>query len=43
METTLDILNERIYKKVLKSDSFVPDYMRVSISNRLATSSINWA
>lgn len=43
METTLEILNERIYKNVLTSDKFIPDYMRIMLSNRLATSATSWA
>jgi hypothetical protein len=42
METTLEILNERIYKNVLRSDKFIPDYMRIILSNRLATSTSSW-
>lgn len=43
METTLEIMNERIYKNVLQSDKFIPDYMRIMLSNRLATSAPSWS
>jgi len=41
-ETTLEILNEELYKKVAKVDSYIPDFMRIVSSNRLSKSGSDW-
>jgi len=42
METTLEILNEDLYDNVLPVDKYIPDFMRVMISNRFATDAKSW-
>lgn len=42
METTIEILNENMYSYVAKEDKYIPDYMRVVISNRLARNAPEW-
>jgi len=42
METTLEILNERLYSKVLPSSSYIPDFMRILISNRNSNDGKTW-
>jgi len=34
METTLEILNEQVYNKILDADKYVPDFFRLLIANR---------
>jgi len=42
METTLEILDERVQSKILTADEYVPDFFRLLAANRLATSGKNW-
>jgi hypothetical protein len=42
METTIDILNDQVYTKVMKADKYLPDYMRINIANRMANAADNW-
>lgn len=41
-ETTLEILNENSYSLVAREDKYIPDYMRIVISNRMANSATEW-
>lgn len=41
-ETTLLILNDTLFPLIFQSLSFVPDYMRIIASNRLANSAPDW-
>jgi hypothetical protein len=42
METTLEILNENVYDKILKADEYIPDFFRLLTANRLAVSGKTW-
>lgn len=41
-ETTLEILNENAYSLVAREDKYIPDYMRIIISNRMSNSASEW-
>lgn len=41
-ETTLEVLQEMIYKDILSTKDYVPDFMRVMQANRMAISGISW-
>lgn len=42
METTLEILNENVYNKILSADEYIPDFFRLLTANRLAVSGKTW-
>lgn len=41
-ETTLEVLQETIYKSILDIKHYIPDFMRVLQANRMATSAVSW-
>jgi len=43
LETTLEMIDQTIYEKdVLEPNGYVPNYIRISVSNRLADSAREW-
>eukprot|EP01017_Pseudomicrothorax_dubius_P029890 TRINITY_DN3671_c0_g2_i1.p1 TRINITY_DN3671_c0_g2~~TRINITY_DN3671_c0_g2_i1.p1 ORF type:complete len:479 (-),score=86.10 TRINITY_DN3671_c0_g2_i1:602-2038(-) len=42
-ETTIDILNQKLFELVLPKDEYVPDFMRIMISNFLSTDAREWS
>jgi len=41
-ETTLEVMQETLYKNILESRHYVPDFMRVLGANRMARDSLSW-
>jgi len=42
METTLEILDKDLYSSVGEADNHIPNYIRIFVANRLATSAREW-
>lgn len=41
-ETTLEVMQEGLYKSILEAKHYVPDFMRVLIANRMARGALDW-
>lgn len=41
-ETTLEVLNDQLYNYLISYDMYLPDFMRIVLSNRLAYDGKSW-
>jgi len=41
-ETTLEVMQENLYRYILDIKHYVPDFMRVMLANRMATNGLSW-
>jgi len=41
-ETTLEVMNENLYSYLVDYDHYVPDFMRIVLSNRLGYDGKTW-